>query len=298
MSSEVAPLSEVVVKHPREAFVGPDEIAREWRALNFASAPDFARAIDEYDQFLNILGQSGASVRGLPRGAQVGLDAIYTRDASVVAPAGMVLCRMGKALRSGEPAAHGEAFRAWGIPVAGAIEAPGRLEGGDVIWLSTRVVAVGHGYRTNDSGIAQLGNLLGPDVELVVVPLPHWRGPEDVFHLMSVISTVDEDLALVYSPLLPVPFRQRLAELGYQLVEVPDEEFGSMGANVLAIAPRRVVMLDGNPRTRARLERARAEVLVYPGAEISLKGGGGPTCLTRPVRRGHGDSRTWTSGAC
>ena len=168
----------------------------------------------------------------------------------------------------------------------GAIEAPGQLEGGDVLWLDARTVAVGRGYRTNDAGIAQLRALLADDVdEVIVVPLPHWRGAGDVFHLMSIISPVDRDLAVVYSPLLPVPFREHLLERGIELVEVPDEEFDTMGANVLAIAPRRCVMVAGNPVTRARLERAGAEVLEYDGSEISLKGGGGPTCLTRPLRR-------------
>jgi len=145
---------------------------------------------------------------------------------------------------------------------------------------------VGRGYRTNDEGIAQLRAFAGPGIDVVVVPLPHWRGPGDVFHLMSVISPIDTDLAVVYSPLMPIPFRERLLDVGYTLVDVPEEEFASMGANVLAISPRRAIMLDGNPRTRARLEQAGAEVLVYSGGEISVKGGGGPTCLTRPIRRG------------
>jgi N-dimethylarginine dimethylaminohydrolase len=145
---------------------------------------------------------------------------------------------------------------------------------------------VGRGYRTNAEGIAQLRTLLGDTIdELIEVPLPHWRGPDDVFHLMSIISPVDDDLAVVYSPLLPVPFRERLIERGIALVDVPDGELDAMGANVLALGPRRCVMVAGAPRTRALLERAGAEVLVYPGGEISLKGGGGPTCLTRPIRR-------------
>jgi N-dimethylarginine dimethylaminohydrolase len=170
------------------------------------------------------------------------------------------------------------------VRILGAIEPPGALEGGDVTWLGDRIVAVGRGYRTNDEGIRQLGALLAPAIdELIVVPLPHWRGSGDVFHLMSVISPVDRDLAVVYSPLLPVPFRERLLDLGISLVEVPDEEFDTMGANVLTVAPRRCVMLAGNPGIRRRLEQAGVEVLEYEGREISLKGGGGPTCLTRPL---------------
>ena len=148
-----------------------------------------------------------------------------------------------------------------------------------------RTIAVGRGYRTNDEGIRQLQALVGPHVRVVVVPLPHWRGAGDVFHLMSIISPVDRDLAVVYSPLMSVPFRELLLDRGIGLIEVPDEEFETMGANVLALAPRRCLMVDGNPRTRALLEQAGAEVLTYEGHEISVKGGGGPTCLTRPIDR-------------
>jgi N-dimethylarginine dimethylaminohydrolase len=279
-------LTSVVVKPARDAFSGPAQIGREWRALNFTAPPDFARALDEYDAFLALLRRSGAEVLSLPAGPAAGLDAIYARDASVVTPRGMVLCRMGKAQRSAEPDAQRRAFEEWGIAVAGAIQAPGMLEGGDVVWLDDRTMAVGSGYRTNEAGIEQLSGFVDSEVDVLVVQLPHWRGPRDVFHLMSLVSPVDVDLAVVYSPLMPVAFRQRLLHRGCQLVEVPDEEFESMGANVLAIGPRRVIMLDGNPHTRSRLERAGAEVFVYSGAEISMKGGGGPTCLTRPTRRG------------
>jgi N-dimethylarginine dimethylaminohydrolase len=193
---------------------------------------------------------------------------------------------MGKPLRRDEPRSHEAAFRAMDYPIAGSIAPPGRLEGGDVVWLDRRTIAVGRGYRTNDDGIAQLRAVLEGSIdELIVVPLPHWRGPSDVFHLMSIVSPIDSDLALVYSPLMPVAFRERLLDRGIALVEVPDEEFESMGANVLAVAPRRCLMLAGNPATRARLERAGAHVTVYEGDEISVKGGGGPTCLTRPLRR-------------
>jgi N-dimethylarginine dimethylaminohydrolase len=214
------------------------------------------------------------------------LDSIYVRDASIVTPRGAVLCRMGKTDRQDEPAAQRRLFDELGVPVAGAIEAPGSLEGGDVVWFDARTVAVGRGYRTNDEGIRQLRAMVGDHVEVVVVPLPHFRGPTDVFHLMSIISPVDRDLAAVYSPLMPIPFREWLVRRGIGLVEVPDAEFESMGANVLAVGPRRAVLLEGNPITRARLEDAGVEVWTYAGSDISLKGGGGPTCLTRPLVRG------------
>jgi N-dimethylarginine dimethylaminohydrolase len=171
------------------------------------------------------------------------------------------------------------------VAIAGRIEPPGRLEGGDVIWLDPRTVVVGRGYRTNADGIRQLRAILGTRVEVVEVPLPHWHGPHDVMHLMSLISPIDHGMAVVYSRLLPVPFREWLLDRAIHLVEVPDEEFDSIGTNVLALAPRRCLMLAGNPRTRAALERAGADVVEYEGTEISVKGAGGPTCLTRPLER-------------
>jgi N-dimethylarginine dimethylaminohydrolase len=284
--SETGRLTRVVLKHARDAFRSANDIAREWQALSFTSAPDLDRAIAEYDAFAAILRDHGAQIEFLPPSGDLSLDSIYVRDASVVCDRGVILGRMGKAARAGEPAAQAAGLRALGVPIVGAIEPPGSVEGGDVVWLAARTMAVGRGYRTNDVGIRQLRALLGDSVdELIVVPLPHWRGAGDVFHLMSIISPVDRDLAVVYAPLLPVPFRERLLELGMSFVEVPDEEFDSIGANVLAIAPRRCLMVAGNPRTRARLESAGAEVIDYEGREISAKGGGGPTCLTRPLLR-------------
>ena len=284
--SETGRLTRVLVKHARDAFVDEATIARESQPLRFAGAPDLGRAIAEHDAFVDILRTAGAQVDFLPRNDETNLDSIYARDASIVCARGVILARMGKRLRGGEPSAQKQALRSLGIPVVGEIAAPGCLEGGDVVWLDDRTVAVGRGYRTNDAGIRQFREMLGDSIEeLIVVPLPHWRGPDDVLHLMSLISPVDRDLAVVYSPLLPVPFRERLIQGGIDLVEVPDEEYDGMGTNVLALGPRDCVMLAGNPRTRAALERAGARVTEYSGEEISVKGAGGPTCLTRPLTR-------------
>lgn len=285
------PWGRIIVRHAADVFT-EDAIAREWRALNYISAPDALEAAREFDAFIELLGTAAPIHVAAPQ-PDLTLDAIYVRDASIVTPHGAVLCRMGKPARAGEPEALAADYAALGIPIAGAIQAPGSLEGGDFTWLGPRIAAVGRGYRTNDEGIRQLRALLGDTIDdLIVVPLPHFRGPADVFHLMSIVSPVDRNLAVVYSPLMPVPFRERLLDLGFTLVDVPDEEFDTMGANVLAIAPRRCVMIDGNPRTRAALEKAGAEVLVYDGLEISMKGSGGPTCLTRPVPALPRDSRS------
>jgi N-dimethylarginine dimethylaminohydrolase len=281
-------LRHVAVKHPRDAFVSEEVIARQWASHGFTAPPDFAAACREYDTFLDTLAGQGAEPTFLPADAATTIDSIYARDASLVTPRGVILCAMGKPARHGEPAAQGRAFASAGRPwtvVAGAIEAPGRIEGGDVVWLDDRTVAVGRGYRTNAEGIRQFASILGPQIEVVEVPLPHWKGPGDVMHLMSLVSPVDRDLAVVYSRLLPVPFHEQLLARGVTLVDTPDEEFDSMATNVLALAPRHCLMLAGNRRTRAALERAGASVVEYRGVEISVKGAGGPTCLTRPLVR-------------
>jgi N-dimethylarginine dimethylaminohydrolase len=282
--NEYGALKRVALRSPAGVFRA-DTIAREWRALNFTSPPDVDLAIEQYEHFHGLVAADGAQIDVFSGDDGLTLDAIYVRDASIVTPRGVVLCRMGKEARAQEPQAQHRALAAAGFRVAGAIEPPGKIEGGDLVWFDDRTAAVGQGYRTNAEGINQLRALVGPEVELIVVPLPHYRGPGDVFHLMSIISPVDRDLAVVYSPLMPVPFRDWLCGRAVRLVEVADEEFESMGANVLAIAPRTCIMVDGNPVTRARLEAAGAGVATYEGSEISLKGGGGPTCLTRPLVR-------------
>jgi N-dimethylarginine dimethylaminohydrolase len=282
--SDAATLTRVLLKHPRDAFVSEDQVARQWRDLNFTAAPDVARAVDEFERFADILRRNGVAIDFLPHDDQTTLDSIYVRDATIVTPAGVVLCRMGKRQREPEPAAQERWYASMQVPLAGAIAAPGRLEGGDVLWIDDRTIAVGRGYRTNAAGIQQL-RALAPGVDVVEVPLPHWRGESDVMHLMSLISTVDRRQAVVYSPLLPVPFREWLLERGFTLIETDPDEFETMGTNVLALAPGRCLMLDGNPRTRRALERAGIDVVVYRGDEISVKGAGGPTCLTRPLSR-------------
>jgi N-dimethylarginine dimethylaminohydrolase len=286
MMSEHGPLAAVAMRHARDAFVSDAVVASQWKQLNFSAPPDVSRAMAEYDRLLEIIAGSGSEIVSLPQGSGLTLDSIYTRDASIVGPDGVILASMGKPSRAGEPAAQGNDLQREGWPIAGSIAPPGRLEGGDLIWLDHRTLAVGLGARTNDEGIRQLKSLLHDSFnDLIVVPLPDHPGQHDVMHLMSLISPVDSDLAVIYSRLLPEAFRLTLLQRGYQFVEVPDAEYETMGTNVLALGPRECVMLSGNPKTRAALEKAGARVHVYDGQEISLKGGGGPTCLTRPLAR-------------
>ena len=292
--SEITPLKSLLLKRPREAWLDQATVRRQWSALGYTAEPDFGKACDEYDAFVVILRRFVPEVHFLPADARTGLDSIYVRDAACVTGRGVILCRMGKPLRAEESLAVGEFCEKSGWPVMGEIREPGTLEGGDVVWLDETTAAVGHGYRTNAEGIHQFRELVAGDgCEVIEVPLPHWDGPGDVLHLMSMLSPVDEGKLLVYSRLLPVPFRKRLLEMGFTFLEVPDEEYATMATNVLAVAPGKCVALAGNPRTVEILDKAGIEVLTYEGAEISVKGAGGPTCLTRPlVRLGRGCSMT------
>jgi N-dimethylarginine dimethylaminohydrolase len=284
--SESGKLKSVYIKKAAAAFIDDAHIAKHWEALNYLGKPDSTKALQEYDAFEQILKDHGAELLYLPKDETVNMDSIYCRDAAIATDAGMIICNMGKEGRINEPSAEQRAFEANGIRVLGVITAPGTLEGGDVAWLDAKTLAVGHTYRTNEEGIRQLTALLAPlGVTVISVPMPHYKGPSDVFHLMSVLSPVDCNLAVVYSPLIPIVFRNEIMARGYELVEVPDTEFDSMGCNVLALAPRVCLMVKGNPITKARLEKAGCKVIEYEGEEISVKGGGGPTCLTRPVMR-------------
>jgi arginine deiminase len=285
--NEYGALRRVLISPAGTAYGGQPRLDAVWQEEEFLGRPDFAAAGREYLRFAEALADSGAAVEVFPVGDGLGISAIYIRDSSLVAPGGVVLCRMRNAYRAAEPAALRAYYEANGIPVMGAIAGEGLLEGGDFVWFDATTCAVAEGYRTNADGIRQLREILGPGVDVRVVPLPHDQGPAACLHLMSLISPLDADLALVYSRLMPVPFRTWLLERGIRLVEVPDEEYGlTMACNVLALAPRKCLVIEGSPVTRARLEAAGCEVIAYEGEEISLKGGGGPTCLTRPLLRG------------
>jgi N-dimethylarginine dimethylaminohydrolase len=283
----VAPLRRVAVKGPREAFGSRDRIAREWRALGFTAPPDLERAAREHDQLLARLREAGAEVLALPEAAGTTLDSLYAHDAGLITDAGAIVFRTGKPQRRGEGPALAAALAGWGVPVLGEIEGEAAAEGGDTLWLDRRTLAVGRGFRTNAAGVADLRRLLEPlGVEVVDVHLPCGDGPDGVLHLQSLISLLDDDLALVHRPWLPVPLLEMLQARGVRLLDVPDDEYAALGCNVLALGPRRALMLSGLPRTQRLLEEAGCRVATFEGEEIARKGNGGPTCLTRPILRG------------
>ncbi|HLY70240.1 MAG TPA: arginine deiminase family protein [Puia sp.] len=284
--SETGKISSLLIKNARAAFLNEDNVHQQWAALHYLSKPDVTAAIAEYANFESIVKKYADEIYYLPEDDAVTMDSIYCRDAAIATNKGMIICNMGKPARRNEPFAEQKAFEKNNIPVLGAIKYPGTVEGGDVAWLDENMLAVGHTYRTNEEGIRQLRSLLDPvGVEVVVAELPHYKGPADVFHLMSILSPVDKNLAVVYSPLMPIAFRNLLLKRNYELIEVPDDEFEQMGCNVLALAPRVCLMVAGNLKTKQLLEKSGCEVIEYSGNEISVKGGGGPTCLTRPIVR-------------
>lgn len=285
-NSEYQRLTRVLVCPPSVAFISEEKIRAEWKDLNFLEAPGLKKSEEEYRRFCQLLEAEGIQLEFLPFNSSLSLDAIYCRDSSIATDHGMIVCSMGKAQRDGEPDVHLKFYEASGIEILGRIEPPGTLEGGDVAWLDEKTLAVGHSYRTNEAGIDQLKAMLKPfGIAVIEVSLPHYRGHADVFHLMSVFSPVDKDLAVVYSPLMPVRFRNLLLKKGFELVEVDEKEFLTLGCNVLALAPRYCLISDGHPNTVNALKSKGCRVVTYKGDEISIKGGGGPTCLTRPLQR-------------
>jgi dimethylargininase len=269
----VEPLRRVLVRRP------PADTS-DWERFGWRSQPDAARLADEHERFCLLLEEAGAEV---VVAEPTTLDAIYTYDPAIVSDAGAVLLRPGKAERVDEVAAMEEDLERAGVPVAARLEEPALAEGGDTAWLDEQTLLAGRGYRTNSDGIWALERLLG--VETLLFDLPHFHGEAACMHLLSLFSPLDRDLVVAYPPLIPVRLVQLFAERGIRIVEVPDEEFDSMGPNVLALGPRRALMLEHNRETRRRLEAAGVDVVSYAGGELS-KGDGGPTCLTRPLLRG------------
>jgi N-dimethylarginine dimethylaminohydrolase len=284
--SMVAPLRRVIVKRPEEAFCSDDAIQSQWAALGYLRPPDLRIACQEHANLVELLRTSGAEVLELPADPRTGLDSLYAHDPVLISDRGAIVFQMGKNARRGEGPAYVDSLNRWGVPIFGVVEGAGTAEAGDMIWLDRHTLLVGRGFRTNSFGLQALAALLDPvGVRVIPIPLPYFNGPQDVLHLMSFMSMLDDDLAVVQRRLLPVPLFELLVQRNIQLVDVPDAEYDSMGCNVLAISPRNVLMLQGNPVTRSRLTAAGCTVSEFAGSEICIPGSGGPTCLTRPLLR-------------
>jgi N-dimethylarginine dimethylaminohydrolase len=289
--SEYGKIKSILIKSATHSFINQLKLSTEWKPLNFLKEPNFEQAVSEYIEFENLLKQNIDDIHHLPSSEEVTIDSMYCRDASIVTDHGIILCNMGKESRSYEPLQIKKYCIEHNIPILGEITHPGTIEGGDTAWIDETTLAVGHTYRTNKEGIRQLKKILEPyEIEVLVADLPHYKGPADVFHLMSVFSPIDRDVAVVYSPLMSIAFRNELLDRAFYLIEVADTEFESMACNVLAIAPRKCIIMDGNPLIKVSLIKAGCEVISYNGKNISYFGGGGPTCLTRPLKREMADT--------
>jgi N-dimethylarginine dimethylaminohydrolase len=283
--NEYSLLTQVAIRSPLNSFLTDEKLSNEWQDLRFHEKPELKESINEFIEFRKLLLNNEIKIIDLPQAKGLTIDSIYTRDSIFISPKGLILCNMGRASRTPEARDNYEHLKLQGYQIAGEILAPGTLEGGDFIWLSDTKAAVGLGPRTNQNGIDQLRKILGNSVDLHVVPLPETTHPDDVLHLMSIISPLDKDLVLIYRPLMPVSFIQWLEQLGIKFIEVDEAEYLLMGCNVLATSPRSVIMLENLPGVQRNLQNAGCDVQTYKGIEISRKGEGGPTCLTRPLKR-------------
>jgi N-dimethylarginine dimethylaminohydrolase len=277
----VAPLRRVLVRRPDAAFGAADP--ERW---HYTARPDLAAAQAEHDALVATLRQAGAEVIYHDAPQLDRADAIFVFDPVLMTDAGAIILRMGKDLRRGEEAAMAERLVQLDIPIVATLGGDARAEGGDMFWLDEQTLAIGIGFRTNAVGVRQIADAIAPlGARVLPVDLPYYTGPAACLHLLSLISVVDHDLAVVYPPLMAVSLWQELQRRGFRLVECPEREFATMGTNVLALAPGECLMLEGNSITQQRLRAAGCEVQTYRGNEISLKAEGGPTCLTRPLLR-------------
>ncbi len=279
--SMIAPLVKVVVKRPDSAFAVADPL--KW---HYTSSPNLSVAQAEHDEFVKILLEKGIEVHYHDAYLPELADSIFVHDPVIITKKGAIVLRMGKALRRGEEEAIEKKLHSLGLPTFFKLDGDATAEGGDFLWLDEQTLAIGHSFRTNIEGIRQVRNAVADlGIKVVEVDLPHGDGEASCLHLQSLISLVDEKVALVFLPLLPVSFVKQLKESGFQLIEVPLIEFLTMGSNVLALSPGVCLTTQDNPITKKRLEEAGIEVITYKGDEISLKAEGGATCLTRPLLR-------------
>jgi len=282
----VGSLQRVLVCSPVAAGWNQPERADRWRDLGFQHPPhDDAAA--EHAGLVRELKAAAAEIIELPASPDLSLDAVYAHDASLATDFGLIVMRPGKPNRAAEGRHHGALCRHLAIPILGEITAPGTTEAGDIVWLDAKTLLVGHGYRTNAEGIAQLRRLLAPKgVEVLSAPLPYGSGPSACLHLMSLISLLDERTALVDLPWLAVETVELLKQRAFQFVEIDYSERDTLACNVLALGEKRLLAIAENHRTNDRLHRAGFDVRTFPGRELCINGGGGPTCLTRPLLRG------------
>ncbi|HEY6764078.1 MAG TPA: arginine deiminase family protein [Candidatus Sulfotelmatobacter sp.] len=284
--SMVGVLERVLVCSPRNAGWNRPESAAQWQELGFLRPPDFAKAQQQHEILCRELASLGAEVLDLTPADGLTLDAVYTHDASLATDFGLIVMRPGKTSRIPEGKHHSANCAKLDVPTMGEIAAPGSAEAGDIVWLDPKTLLIGRGYRTNADGIRQIHDLLAPKgVEVISAPLPHGTGPSACLHLMSLVSLLDERTVLVDLPWLAVEIVELLKLRGYKFIEIDASERESLACNVLALGGGRLLAIEENQKTNARLRQAGFDVRTFPGGDLCVNGGGGPTCLTRPILR-------------
>jgi N-dimethylarginine dimethylaminohydrolase len=280
-------LQRVLVCSPRTAAWDQPERAARWRELGFQHAPDFATAQSQHEALGRELETAGAEILEIPAASDLSLDAVYTHDASLPTDYGLIVMRPGKPNRVPEGPRHASFCQTQAIPTLGQITPPGTAEAGDILWLDSKTLLIGHGYRTNAAGIRQMRALLSPKgVEVLSAPLPYGPGPSACLHLMSLISLLDERTAIVDLPWLAVETVELLKSRGLNFIEIDPSERDTLACNVLALGENRLLAIEENYKTSARLRQAGFDLRTFPGSELCINGSGGPTCLTRPLLRG------------
>jgi arginine deiminase len=284
--SMTAELLRVLVCRPEDAGWNDSDKSAAWRDLGFLRAPNYAVAQRQHVRLCQLLSNSGAEVVTLPQSKSLTLDAVYTHDPSLATDQGLLLMNPGKKSRAPEARAHAGFGEELNIPVFGEVTAPGISEAGDIVWLDSKTLLVGYGYRTSQPGIDQIRTLLSPEnIEVLSAPLPYGPGPSACLHLMSLMSLLDEKTILVDLPWLAVETVELLKSRNFRLLEIDYAERNSLACNVLSLGKNRLIAIEENAKTNQRLSHAGFDVSTFPGSEISINGGGGPTCLTRPLLR-------------
>jgi N-dimethylarginine dimethylaminohydrolase len=284
--SMVGSLQRVLVCSPRAAGWDKPAQADRWRELGFLHAPNFSTAQAQHEELCAQLESAGAKVFHLPPATDLTLDAVYTHDPSLATDRGLIGLNPGKPNRIPEARRHIEFCDSVGVPQAGQVRPPGKTEGGDMVWLDSTTLLVGQGYRTNAEGIAQMRDLLQPHgVQVISAPLPYGPGPSACLHLMSLMSLLDQHTALVDLPWLAVETVELLKSRGYKLIEIDYSERETLACNVLSLGNKRLLALEENKNTNQKLRKSGFDVRTFPGSELCINGGGGPTCLTRPLLR-------------
>lgn len=286
-NSMVGALLRVMVCSPRTAGWNQPARATRWEALGFQHAPDFVTAQSQHETLRHELEAAGAEVVEMPPAPDLSLDAVYAHDASLPTDYGLIMMRPGKPNRIAEASHHGQFCATLDIPTLGRIMPPATTEAGDIVWLDPETLLIGHGYRTNAAGIQQMRSLLSPKgVEVLSAPLPYGPGPSACLHLMSLISLLDEHTALVDLPWLAVETVELLKSRGFNFIEIDPSERDTLACNVLALGNNRLLAIEENRNSNARLRHAGFDVRTFPASELCINGSGGPTCLTRPLLRG------------